>query len=195
MKSVSHVRHTTNFSVVPMVILGDYQSVISKIWETSKLLIGVSQDIVVTELEECNLDPGGMEFTKIPFAHFKIDGFPFKVRHTNISFMLDLLEEPVERIPGYYRIPMFSWFLLLPVHLLLPLKKELETLLKSDSELHAQLDKANSLETLEQTGTFIDVNTMKENSAFDLFDSDPECNENSLKPEEFDLFDFESESE
>lgn len=147
-----------------MLILGDYNFVLNHLIQTNDKLKNLSiSDFSITQENECELDPGGIKFLKLPYLIFNINGFNFKVQHTTISSVLELLKNcSSERIPGYIRVSMWAQFVILPKEIFELVVTKLEESLMSDDELHADITKADMLDGLEKTGGFIDLNTPRE---------------------------------
>ena len=119
--------------------------VVNQIWTTSSSVKGLARDFILLDSDDCALDPGGWQNTKIPFVDFIIDGTKFKVQQSNIESVVRRMKAGKERIPGYMRFsmckPATRWtiFIIMPVGIYRALLQKLEQLMITNDVLHANL--------------------------------------------------------
>lgn len=128
----------------PITVVGDHDYVTRHIWSSD----GSSVDYHAEDVDEIDLDPGGMLASQFPFAYFSIDQVKFRVQHTKIGWALSNIKNGKERVPGYIRFAMWHWHIVVPIGLHKKLIAKLEELLTSDAELAAGMDEYELLRSL-----------------------------------------------
>ena len=90
-------------------------------WNLINHLHGDNQDDLSTtvhfsEADAVSLDPGGMvSIKKENECNFEFEGIKFETYWDKISGIIDLIDLGKERVPGYWRINQFNFFVYFPV--------------------------------------------------------------------------------
>lgn len=146
--------------VTPMLVASsdrdEVNAVLDTLWESSTSLGDCPrEDATLEEAATISLDPGGMIQMNAEMAEFDLEGIQFTVPACKAYHVPDLIERGKERVPGWWRFPIWHWFVFVPLALKDLLIEKLDEIVKSDLGLEESLDHELMRKKLEDAGAVI----------------------------------------
>ena len=162
----SLITHNSESRFIPIIVIdADPNHIADYLWETSDLLRfhEIKKDIIIADLDTVWFDPGGVFFTKIPFAEFTIGGNKFKVQYNKLGIVAEALSKCTdERFPGYMSLGMYRNNCVMSIDLHTKLAEKIKELESTAEAANAEMDQYEQMEDLEKSGVMCFKNLPRE---------------------------------
>lgn len=111
------ITHKTSKNLIPILFIGEpfeRKHVLDYLWKTSPSASKLPFDFNIQQMPACYLNPKNEYKSGESHYQFNIDKYVFKLRLSELQEVEKAFFAANERIPGYMRLALNTWFIILP---------------------------------------------------------------------------------